>query len=189
METWRPNRRLCLLCLLPLLLPSCAMPTRSPLADADFRVRGKVGVRDGDKGFSATFDWRQTGERYDIALRGPLGQGAVRLLGDGRAIAVTTAKGVVLQGENPDAVLANALGWSLPVAALRYWVRGRYDPAAQATQRTYGADGNLAAFRQHGWTVRLSRWQTLVGGTAPGKIVADRSDVRVALVCRQWRFD
>ena len=163
------------------------MPASS--VELDFRVRGKMGVHDGAKGFSATFDWRQTGERYDIFLRAPFGQGQVRLTGDGEAVSATSPSGVVREGENPQAFLQSILGWSLPVVALRHWVRGRYDPALSATRKSYDEDGNLAAFHQHGWTVRLSNWQAVAGESVPGKIVARRQQRRITVVCKDWQFD
>lgn len=183
---------------LPLLLSlGCAIAQATSLTDADFRVRGKIAVRDGDQGFSASFDWHQAGERYDIALYGPLGQGHVRLVGDGRRVRVTSRDGVVHEGEDAQALLASALGWSLPVSALRHWVRGRYDPLAPATQERHDEDGNLTAFRQHGWTVALARWRSFPvdvvdaspGRVAPGRIVARHEQRRIAIVCKEWWFD
>ena len=184
MRTWRLGP-----CLLPLLLLGCATPPLASFADLDFRVRGKIGARGDGEGFSASFDWRQAGDRYDIALRGPLGQGQVRLLGNSETISVTDASGAVFDGRRPDAFMQSALGWHLPVLTLRHWVRGRYDPSSPATQRSYDEDGNLAAFQQHGWTVRLSRWQALDGNVVPGKIVADRPAQRITVVCKEWWFD
>ena len=181
---------------LPLLFSlGCATSPSSSLAAADFHVRGKIAVRDGSQGFSASFDWRQAGERFEIALRGPLGQGHARLVGDGRRVRATWRDGTVHEGEDAQALLENALGWSVPVAALRHWVRGRYDSRAPATQRRHDENGNLTAFRQHGWTVRLGRWRRFSAGEsgadrfAPGRIVAERQRRRVTVVCKEWLFD
>ena len=191
------SRLSCLSLCLPLLFLGCATvpETETSLAAPDFRVRGKIAVRDGNAGFAATFDWRQADERYEIALHGPLGQGHARLVGDKSRVSVTSPDGIVHEGEDAQALFENVLGWSMPVAALRHWVRGRYDPLASAAQERHDENGNLTAFHQHGWTVRLGRWQrysTGAGGTiraVPGRIVASREERRITVVCKEWWFD
>lgn len=193
--SWRPCLLSLILCLL-LLFSGCATSEpETSLVAPDFRVRGKIAVRDGSTGFAATFDWLQADERYEITLRGPLGQGHARLVGDGRHVSVTSPDGVVHEGEDAQALFENVLGWSMPVAALRHWVRGRYDPLAPAAQERHDENGNLTAFHQHGWTVRLGRWQRHYGGASgtnrvvPGRIVASREERRITVVCKEWWFD
>ena len=47
-----------------------------------WQVRGRMAVRTETEGWTAHFDWKQSGEEYLIRLRGPFGQGAVELHGD-----------------------------------------------------------------------------------------------------------
>ena len=64
------------------------------MAPADFRLGGKIAVRGGAEAFSASFDWAQRGETYDVEFWGPLGQGRVRLRGDATRLTVTDSRGV-----------------------------------------------------------------------------------------------
>ncbi len=172
-----------------LLANGCAFQRPVDGGDIDYRLRGKIGVHYDDESFSASFDWRQTGERYEIDFWGPLGQGRSRLAGDDRELTVTDARGEVVHGASAEVLMHAVLGWSAPVAALRRWVRGSYDPARPVVGVEHDENGDLAQFEQFGWTVALSRWRQTPLGPRPGKIVAARSGHRVTVVCKEWSLD
>ncbi len=158
-------------------------------AVANFRMRGRIGVRGAGQGFSATFHWRQAGDDYEIELWGAFGQGRARVRGDAAQVTITDARGYTVRGSSAEALMAEQLGWSAPVAALRYWVRGRYAPAATVSRRRYDANGALAGFQQLGWAVELSRWRSSPAGPVPGKIAASQADRAIAIICKEWSFD
>ena len=173
-------------------LSGCAVapPLGEGLA-ADFRLRGKIGVRD-DTGngtaFSASFDWVQAGSAYAIELWGPFGQGRTRLDGDDSTLTVTDGRGAVLAGESPQALMREHLGWSAPVNVLQHWIRGRPAPGHRANVLDLDADGRAKRFEQLGWTVELSRWRDSVAGPVPGRVRATRQDRRITIVCKEWLF-
>ena len=170
-----------------LLSAACAslQPRLEGFADFDFRVRGRIGVRGGGEAFSASFDWRQAGDRFAIEIWGPLGQGRTRLLGDGRAMRVIDARGHVMEDADADALMAQALGWRAPIAALRHWVRGAVAPDA-AVELQRDASGRVTRFEQHGWTVELRGWRSAAVGEVPGRIVATKAGRRVTVICKEW---
>ena len=179
-------------------LAGCVAIDRSEMSNLDFRLRGKIAVRfqdpdhvdrSGGKAFTASFDWRQAGARYEIDLWGPLGQGHIRISGNGSALRVTDSRGETLRNANASALMEQALGWAVPTNTLRHWVRGRYDPSAPATIRGYAEDGRLKQFEQLGWAVRVLRWHDAAIGPAPGKIVAEQAHRRIVVVCRDWSRD
>ena len=175
------------LLLVGVLVSACTV-ARLPegVAGADFRLRGKIAVRGPGDAFSASFDWIQTGEAFDIELWGPLGQGRVRLRGDGERLTVRDARGTTTSGISAEPFMASALGWSVPISALPFWVRGRYDPGSAVAEHRRAADGTLAAFEQLGWTVEVSRWGESAVGPVPGRVVAVQGERRIVIVCKEW---
>ena len=170
------------------VLVSGCTPTRPAevAADVDFRLRGKIAVRSPGDAFSASFDWIQTGETFDIELWGPLGQGRVRLRGDGARLTITDARGATTSGISAEPFMASALGWSVPISALPFWVRGRYDPGSTVAEHHRMPDGPLASFEQLGWTVEVSRWRESGLGPVPGRVVAVQRERRIVIVCKEW---
>lgn len=165
------------------------MPPLGEDLEADFRLRGKIGVRGQSstgRAFSASFDWIQAGDAFAIELWGPFGQGRTRLTGDHETLTVTDAHGVTLAGESPEAIMEAHLGWLAPVTVLQHWIRGRLAPGRRANALDRDADGHLTRFKQLGWTVELSRWRESVAGPVPGRIRATRDGRRITVVCKEW---
>ncbi|MCY4564465.1 MAG: lipoprotein insertase outer membrane protein LolB [Gammaproteobacteria bacterium] len=161
-----------------LLSSGCAqLPVET--GPADFRVEGKVGVLEGERSHSARFVWRQTGDRYDIVLWGPLGQGSTRLRGDSDRIEITGRNaGPALSGE-PGVVMRRQLGWSLPLAVLPWWMSGRPAPDGGVEASEHDEEGRLTAFRQLGWQVKYDRFEARGDRTETGRVTAERPGYRV----------
>ena len=176
--------------LLAFLVGGCR--TLDPLdagLDADFRLRGKIGVRgldDGGGAFSASFDWVQAGDAYRIELWGPFGQGRVRLVGDAWGVTITDARGRSVSEQTPEVLMERELGWSAPVDALRHWVRGSPAPGHAVTGSERVEGGRLARFEQRGWVVEFTRWRDHGVGELPGRIVATQPGRRVTVVSKEW---
>ena len=168
------------------LIAGCTVARPDVVTSVDFRLRGKIAVRGPGDAFSASFDWMQRGEAFDIDLWGPLGQGRVHLRGDGTRLTVTDARGTTASGIGAQRLLTSTLGWSVPISALPYWVRGRYDPGNAVAGETRAADGTLAGFRQLGWAVEVSRWRESALGRVPARIVATQHERRIVIVCKEW---
>ena len=192
----------------------CAATRQAQLQDADFRLRGRIGLKEPSAGereglaprmkdpsaeahgerpaaraLSTSFDWQQAGERFRIEFWGAFGQGRALLFGDGATASLRDARGTITGGVDIDALMEQTLGWAVPVAALRHWVRGRVDPSRAAAAEQRDGEGNLARFEQSGWTIRLSRWRQTAIGAAPGRVVAERAGRVVTVICKEWRLD
>lgn len=187
-----------------LLLAGCAVtpttPVGPPTAD-DFELVGKLAVVDGSNSVSARFRWRQIDDQFAIELWGPLGQGRLRLEGDARTLRVVDAAGAVLTEGPHEAVMQRELGWTLPLAVLPDWVRGRPHAGLPATARVSDAAGRLVGFQQLEWSVELGRWSPIsTAGPAaaavsadlaqqrPARIAATRGQYRVRLAVSDWLY-
>lgn len=170
-------RRLALLCLgAPLLLAACASvtPTREfetgeSAARSEFRGRFSANyVRYGrDEGVTGSFHWQEQGRNVRLDLISPLGQTL--------AVVTATPAGATLDLPNEaprnapevDALLEQALGFSLPVAGMRDWLHAR-PAASRPAQATRDDQGRLATLKQDGWTVNYVAWQAAGEASAAG---------------------
>ena len=164
-------------------------PAPAGWTDLDFRVRGRIGGRSANEAFSASFDWRQADSRFAVDLWGTLGQGHTRIISDGRRTQVVDAQGTQVAGGDLDTLMDRALGWRVPVQALRHWVVGEPAPDGRdgaPAQVRRDDRGRPATLRQHGWRVEFSDWRQTFLGEVPGKIVAERGHHRFTVLCREW---
>jgi outer membrane lipoprotein LolB len=175
-----------------LLVAGCVSMPPAPTVPEDFSLKGKVAVRDGEAQFSANILWQQRGNGFEIDLWGPLGQGRVQLVKQGEQVILKDGRGEVLTEGDAESVMSRHLGWSLPIDVLPAWIQGRPLAAVGSEDLTYGEDGELLAFRQLDWQVRLDRYRQLqgVGGirNLPGRVTAEKQAARVRLVITEWRI-
>jgi len=151
----------------------------------DWHVSGRIGVvRDGE-GWHGGFDWRQTGGRFRVSLRGPLGQGGLLLLGEEGRVRMVPSEGMPLEGRDIDALVARALGWPVPVSGLQYWILARAASDREATVER-DARGRPVRIVQDGWRLEYAGWERGPSGFWwPTRLRGVRDGLRVKLVLRR----
>lgn len=152
-----------------------------------WQVDGRMGVRFADRGFSGALRWQQQGELIDANFHGPLGAGAFMLQGTSDALVIETGRGERFEYDEPESMMQQQFGWSIPVAAMRYWLLALPAPGSIEHQEL-SADGNLAALKQRGWTISYDRYVETARGWMPRKIVLTSPDVTIRLAVHQWNL-
>jgi outer membrane lipoprotein LolB len=182
------------------LLAACASPP-APRADyqalithqaareatlarrGDWSFTGRIAVSQGSNGGSGRIDWRQHGDDFDIRLSAPISRQTWRL---SRADGKVRLEGLggPREGEDAEALLADATGWRIPVAAMTAWVRGVR--AGTGAELEFAPGGLPATLKQSGWTVDYRAWNQ-DDPALPAKVFAESGDARVRLVVDQWQ--
>ena len=184
-----------------LLLSACATaPPSQPLAESpwparqaalsalqDWGLSGRIGVIKAAEGWHANLHWTQQGQRYAIELIGPLGQGRLRIEGDGQGVVAHTADGQTLRAPDPEALLEQAAGVRIPVGGLVYWIRGLPDPAL-GSEMVGDAAGRLTHLEQDGWAIDYTDYEAVAALDLPTGIRARQGEVQVKLAIREWRL-
>jgi len=186
------------------VVAGCAsVPGPAPVADPDraFRARearlaavsrwtafGRLAIITPEDSVNVSMRWRQRGDAYEIRLTGPLGQGAVELSGDRAGVVLRTPE-ETWTSPDPESLMRERLGWSVPVAGLRFWILGRSDPRSVLEALDLDAAGRPAELRQGGWKVRYLRYGEQ--GEAldlPTKVFLDSGQVSARMVLRRWEL-
>lgn len=199
-----PDMRLSCLSVLSLLflLTSCA--TR-PLQVADpeqhwqahlervaglqaWQASGRVGVKAGSDGWTASFSWRQRGDNYHVRIHGPLGSGVIDLQGTPQRVVLKQTGKPLRTAQNPEQLLYQATGWSFPVSGLKSWILG-VPVAGQPEQHRLNAAGSLQSLLQAGWEIDYRDYQQVDGLNLPAKLLLSNGDIHVKLIARQWQLN
>ena len=146
-------------------------------------LSGKVAVSDGRDGGSGRIDWRQDGERFRIEIRAPVTRRTYRLSGGPEGATLEGLDGGPRSGPDPEALLREAVGWSVPVADMVAWARGARGQGGADIE--FDADGRPAVLRQRGWTVEYKAWDQ-GSPPMPRKVFAANGERRVRLAVDRW---
>jgi len=151
-----------------------------------WQINGKVGIRAPKDSGSGTLFWLQRQDYYDIRLSGPLGRGAARLTGRPGQVVLEVANQGRFEAPTPETLLAEQLGWELPVSHLVWWVRGL--PAPDSKSRlTLDGDSRLASLEQDGWQVEYTSYTEQNGYWLPERIKMHGQNLDVTVVLKEWQ--
>ena len=174
--------------------PRTETPALSCAGDIDLSGRFSMQYAQGDKdeAMHGNFLWLQTGGHTGITLLSPLGQTIA-------TIDVTPAAATLTESGKPPRTAADVnalaiaeLGWPLPVAGLRDWLRGC---AVDANGQRFVASPQTDSVVTHdGWHVRYVSWQEDAAARGrPKRIDLKRGasstggDVSLRLVIDSWQ--
>jgi outer membrane lipoprotein LolB len=173
----------------PVLTPSAPWPERKPALQAQdhFSLRGRVAVAAGGNGFNANLRWKQAGERAQIALEGPLGVGGVQISVSADDLEVITSNGQHVDREAAQNELRARLGFDVPFASLRYWVRGVPDPHDPDEEILDESQQRLSTLVQQGWHIEYQAYMQATGEALPARLTLEREGARVRLLVDEWQ--
>jgi outer membrane lipoprotein LolB len=148
-------------------------------------VEGRLAIRDGDDGGSGKLRWQAEPDVSRLDFHGALGRGAWRLLVSPDEAVLTLADGEVYRAASVDRLIAERIGWPVPVAELSWWIRGLAAPVGRA-QRSLGEAGQLLDLQQAGWSIEFNRYRVFDDELMPGLVVARRGERLVKFVVGDW---
>lgn len=153
---------------------------------------GRIALRAGDHGWQASLRWKRSGADQSLALHGPIGSHPVLLEQDVQGARLRDSEGRDLRDSNAGDLLQRVTGWRIPVASLKYWVRGLPAPGGEERVQLDGR-GRLAILQQQQWTVRFLSYGDFDGMQLPQKIDMTHrpddestTDLRLRLVVDSW---
>lgn len=175
----------------PPIVPQMSEESRTALRCVDvWALQGRVAFRSPEQSGSARLSWQQREERYRLSVDGPLGVGGMHIEGDDAQVQVEAKGERRVYSSAPEAVLAAALGYDLPVRALRHWVLGLSNPQGGRARWTVDLTAGVPSLQQAGWTVRYEALEAQVGEVAlPTRLTLERGDLSLRLLIERWDLD
>lgn len=148
----------------PPIIPPDTGATQSEVLSRTGRFAVNVddvtGKTEAVQGGFAWYDMARDGLTLD--LNSPLGAALARVEVDPSGTAtLTEANGTQTVAQSADDLVAQVLGSPIPVAGLRYWLRGRLAPQPDARDLQRDSSGRPVAFSQAGWKVNITDFDTL----------------------------
>lgn len=149
--------------------------------------RGRTVIRQDIEGWNVGVTWQQLEDDFAIRLFGPFSQGAVELKGDDQLVTMTFADGDSYSAATPEQLLAEVMGWLLPVSALRDWVRGLPHERIAIDEKVLDEKGRLTQLSQAGWQITFVEYVPLDGNEVPAKVYIEHPQLSIRLVMNGWK--
>lgn len=182
-------RVLALACVL--LTAACTMvpfESRVPAAPSTpFDFSGRVRVSFDGRAFSSALRWQHVPGRDEIWLLSPVGQTLAHIVDGGDGAVLTAADQRQYSAANVESLTRQALGWELPVANLKYWMRGDVAPGSAPDAVVRGDDRRIARLEQGGWRVALTYYPAQEYEGLPRTLDLAGGSHEIRLVIDTWR--
>ena len=151
------------------------------LALSTWTLSGRMAVRTGERGGTATVLWQRMGDQHQLMLFGPFGGGRVRIVENTAGAELRDIKERVFRGDTAEVVLMEGVGWHVPFRELGFWVRGLPAPGV-LDDLILDERGRAAHFSQSGWEVDYRAYREVDDLMLPAKvfIAARPGTIRVA---------
>jgi outer membrane lipoprotein LolB len=148
--------------------PESASPSRDTLTA--FSLEGRFSLRCEDKNYSGRLSWRHSGMNNELLLASPFGQGMAEVMTSENGARLTTADGKAYSAIDAETLTNQVLGYTLPLARLTDWVRGR---GAATGAAELDAHGRLLRLRHEDWSVEYG-YDNDDPQAPPSRIFAER---------------
>ncbi len=156
------------------------VPDNTPDALAvasSWQLKGKLGVRAVGRSANLSFSWQESPESYVILLNGAMGVDVAEIRCEGDVVTLSLPDGRRYSNKAIELLLAEQLGYQLPVSQLRYWARGVPAPGTESSF----LDGG---FVQEGWNITVQQYGVL----GPRKLLIEKDDIRLKLAALKWAY-
>lgn len=158
-------------------------------AQADWSVKARMAVSDGQQGGQLALTWRAEAESNDIRLRSGLAGPRWRLIYDQVSASLEGSEIMPWRGAKPQELVFQATGWPVPVEAMRHWLQGQASPEATAVARD--ASGQLQSLQSSGWSIEFIDHQAFPvssGGfvVLPSRLELANPPYRIRVVVESW---
>ncbi len=151
-------------------------------------LKGRLAVNDGEEGGSGHLSWQQYGQASSMNFHGAFGRGAWQLNADENGAVLEWADGEVHRADTVGELIEQWLGWTIPVSALAWWVRGLTAPG-DWDLRQLNAQGNLEKLSQLGWNIEYGQYRDAGRVSMPVKLTARRQSYTVKFAIQDWDLE
>ncbi|MEJ2114638.1 MAG: lipoprotein insertase outer membrane protein LolB [Gammaproteobacteria bacterium] len=123
-----------------------------------WNLKGRVAGKSNNEGFRSGVQWNQLQHDFVIYLYGPLGRKVAVITGKQGNVQLKTSKGESFNADNPEKLMLNLFGYSLPVNGLQHWLLGIPDPTQVHAILELDDLGHLKKLNQAGWLIDYKRY-------------------------------
>lgn len=153
-------------------------------------LRARAALRLKGEAYNINLSWKRAPDRFSILLEAPFGQGVFRITsGSDGVYRLHLPDGQQIVNSTPEALLEDAVGWSLPIDGLEYWIRGMPQPGGNYFRRI-DAEGRARTISQDRWDISYTDYfDTEPEPQLPRRIKLAREELSLKLVIEHWQPD
>ena len=180
------------------------------MQSSSWRFEGVVGISMPGDAQQARVSWNKKPNQYQIKLSGPLGLGEIKIEHKPGIYKLIDEKGHVYTNSDPEVLLEQITGWTLPLSGANFWVLGLIKPEKldstattsssitdsiknpSSTSRLYyslNQEGSFDTVQHKGWELDYRQYRVFNGVMLPVQIIFyNKSKQLRVVIIQNWGF-
>ncbi len=135
-------------------------------------------------GAKGNLHWRQRPDDFEMRVSGPLGVNTMNIAGNEHGVEIRTAR-ESFRTADPEGLLRERLGWTLPLRQMRWWALGLPAPSS-AAELELDSSGRVLNLEQDGWTLEFDEYQDAGTIELPRRFELANSEATIKVVVDAW---
>ncbi len=152
-----------------------------------WEINGRLGVKTSEDAWSATLKWQHNDDLSRLRIIAPF-HGTYEIRQEDKQYSLMTPDDGMLVTENPEQVMLENVGWTIPVRSLMYWVRGLVDESLNVELKQVNEKAQLVGLQQKNWLIKFSNYMAVKQYSLPGKIVLSNQYATITLLNKNWKL-
>ena len=149
-------------------------------------LRGSFSIHYANRTDIASYQWKQNHENYQIKISSPLNLVHLDLYGNKQQITLQKSAHEIYTATTPEELLAQQVGWELPIANLVYWIKGMPAPESHYKIKL-DCYNHLIALKQQGWLIKYPAFTEMNGIDLPHTINLENPQLKIKMVVKEWK--
>ena len=154
-----------------------------------WHAQGAFSIASTQKTELANYQWTlKKQNQYSIRISSALNLYSLTIDNNGKTISLNRDQQPTLTASSPEKLLQKAVGYSLPISNLYYWIRGLPAPNKQKTALPQSFDdyGHLKQLTQNGWVIRYLQYTHVNNTDLPSLMKLEHGNIKIKLVIKSW---
>lgn len=164
--------------------PPSVLIRPAQIENIPFGISGRISVKHKGERTSATVRWTHSAQEDEILLFAPLGKTVARIHKSVDGVTLDTSD-KHYAAPDVESLTQKVLGWSLPLAGLRYWVLALPSPNS-AFEMQSETNGQVSQLLQDQWIITYLRYATPAPDSLPLRISLQRGELSMQLLIDEW---
>ena len=152
-----------------------------------WRILGAFSINNGEKTELANYTWElKDQDNYHVTVSSSLNLYHITIINDRQQLSLQQNQKDPLIANTPEALMQQAVGYSLPISNLYYWIRGLPAPGKAKTQ--FDESGHLSTLAQAGWEINYRHYQSVNGIDLPSLIQLYKTPFNIKIAIKSWQL-
>jgi len=153
----------------------------------NWKLKSVVSIKESKQHTILHAYWQQLINEYMINITSQFNVGGIKIAGDANQVTLWRSNTNKVIAKNPENLIYNELGWTLPLSNLKYWILGLPAPNLNHNSK-FDRYNHLTYLEQQNWRINYTNFISIKNIDLPTTILLSNNNLQIKIIIKQWDF-